>query len=101
MIVHSASDESPAARGTTYSATRIGLDAGRRCQRGGSSHRRLAACGAAGDALELAAGCGAELEIELAAGADESSSGGLFEHWGRAASIAISPASWPNDTGLF
>jgi hypothetical protein len=51
MTVHSASASSPGARGTPYSAIRMGLDAGRRRQREGSSQRRgtPAAAGDGGD----------------------------------------------------
>jgi hypothetical protein len=40
MTVHSASVASPAARGTPYSASRMGLEAGRLCHRSGSVQRR-------------------------------------------------------------
>jgi hypothetical protein len=60
---------SPEARGTTYSATRIGVEAGRRRQRGGSSHRKP---GLLSDARAAARDDGAGVEtagaLELEAG---------------------------------
>src|SRR5580700_1072437 len=46
MIEHSASSRSPSARGTRYSAARMGVEGTRRCQRGGSFQRSASTRGA-------------------------------------------------------
>src|SRR5215831_8453832 len=91
MTVHSASLASPRARGTRYSATRIGLDAGRRRQRDGSAQRNPGpGIDVDGDAvLELEAGWAGGLEAAFGLG--ESSSGADREHPGRAVRRALSP----------
>jgi hypothetical protein len=55
MTTHSPSSESPAARGTTYSAARIEVEGGFRTHRGGSVHRRASDGAAAGAGLAVAA----------------------------------------------
>src|ERR1700679_306201 len=95
MTVHSASAVSPAARGTTYSATRIGLETGRRRQRDGSSHRRPGPGAEAGaDApLELAGAVGWDVDVKVDVGAGESSSAGAREQPPRLTASPRSPAT--------
>src|SRR5579863_4810753 len=74
ITVHSASSLSPAARGTRYSAVRVGFDGARRFHRDGSSQRRPRAP-PVGVEVEVAV-----VVVVVVEAAVDSGSAGAFEH---------------------